>query len=172
MLCRAMLHSRGVQDDVTCTTCLQSVLAATVCHHAQSLSLQVHLAAMYVLLRARQHQQEQPLARADPDGGQASAESVVRCLQVSISTDPTRSVEITDSDSVIVDYTYSVKWEATETPFEKRMDKYRKYQFLPQHLEVMSEPALPASLPAPVTDGVQASGMHQLEVSCLWRELI
>ena len=66
-------------------------------------------------------------------------------MQVSISTDPTRSVEITDGDSVIVDYTYSVKWEATETPFDKRMDKYRKYQFLPQHLEVMSEPALPVS---------------------------
>ena len=71
---------------------------------------------------------------------QVVARKCPHCLQVSISTDPTRSVEITDSDSVIVDYTYSVKWEATETPFEKRMDKYRKYQFLPQHLEVMSQP--------------------------------
>ena len=94
------------------------------------------------------------------------------CLQVSISTDPTRSVEITDSDSVIVDYTYSVKWEATETPFEKRMDKYRKYQFLPQHLEVMSQPALPASLPALVTDSLQTPRMHQLGFSGLWQGLV
>ena len=29
-----------------------------------------------------------------------------------------------------------VTWRETVVPFEKRMDKYRKYQFLPQHLEV------------------------------------
>ena len=49
-----------------CTTCLRSVLAAMVCHHAQSLLLQVHLGAMHVWLRAGQHQQEPPLARAAP----------------------------------------------------------------------------------------------------------
>ena len=38
--------------------------------------------------------------------------------------------------TVDTEFTYSVKWRETETPFDKRMDKYRKYQFLPQHLEV------------------------------------
>ena len=32
-------------------------------------------------------------------------------------------------------FTYSVQWRETDTPYEKRMDKYRRYQFLPQHLE-------------------------------------
>ena len=34
------------------------------------------------------------------------------------------------------EFTYSVTWRETTVPFEKRMDKYRRYQFLPQHLEV------------------------------------
>lgn len=36
-------------------------------------------------------------------------------------------------------FTYSVQWRATDTPYEKRMDKYRRYQFLPQHLEARSD---------------------------------
>ena len=38
--------------------------------------------------------------------------------------------------TVPVEFTYSVKWKETEVTFDKRMDKYRRYQFLPQHLEV------------------------------------
>ena len=56
--------------------------------------------------------------------------------QVNVSTDPSRTVDISAGDSVIVDYTYSVKWRETTTPFDKRMDKYSRYSFLPQHLEV------------------------------------
>lgn len=36
-------------------------------------------------------------------------------------------------------FTYSVQWRETDIPYEKRMDKYRRYQFLPQHLEVGQE---------------------------------
>jgi hypothetical protein len=41
-----------------------------------------------------------------------------------------------DGQQIPVEFTYSVLWRETKIPFEKRMDKYRKYQFLPQHLEV------------------------------------
>ena len=52
-----------------------------------------------------------------------------------MSTDPARTVDITEGDSVIVDFTYAVKWRETTVPFERRMDKYSRYSFLPQHLE-------------------------------------
>ena len=45
-------------------------------------------------------------------------------------------MDISKGDKVLVDFTYSVKWTSTEIPFENRMDKYAKYSFLPQHLEV------------------------------------
>ncbi|DBA96073.1 TPA: Transmembrane 9 superfamily member 2 [Trebouxia sp. C0004] len=59
-----------------------------------------------------------------------------RVVEINISTDPARTVDITEGDNIIVDYTYSVKWKSTPTPYEKRMDKYSKYSFLPQHLEI------------------------------------
>ena len=60
-----------------------------------------------------------------------------------MSTDPARTVDITEGDSVIVDFTYAVKWRETTVPFERRMDKYSRYSFLPQHLEAR----VPASVP-------------------------
>lgn len=57
-------------------------------------------------------------------------------LQVNVSTDPERSVDITNGDKIIVDYTYSVNWREGATPYERRMEKYSRYSFLPQHLEV------------------------------------
>ncbi len=41
-----------------------------------------------------------------------------------------------DGQQIPAEFTYSVTWRETTVPFEKRMDKYRRYQFLPQHLEV------------------------------------
>lgn len=43
---------------------------------------------------------------------------------------------VRDDSPVNAEFTYSVKWRETDTPYEKRMDKYRRYSFLPQHLEV------------------------------------
>ncbi len=63
-----------------------------------------------------------------------------RVIEVNVSTDPSRTVEITEGENVIVDWTYSVKWRETSIPFEKRMDKYSRYSFLPQHLEVTALP--------------------------------
>lgn len=61
-----------------------------------------------------------------------------RVIELSVSTDPSKTVDITDGENIIVDYTYSVKWHDTSIPYEKRMDKYSRYSFLPQHLEVSS----------------------------------
>ena len=66
-----------------------------------------------------------------------------RVIEVNVSTDPSRTVEITEGENVIVDWTYSVKWRETSIPFEKRMEKYSRYSFLPQHLEVCSHHLLP-----------------------------
>ena len=40
-----------------------------------------------------------------------------------------------EGQQIPAEFTYSVTWRETTVPFEKRMDKYRRYQFLPQHLE-------------------------------------
>ena len=42
---------------------------------------------------------------------------------------------VKEDKPVEVTFTYSVQWRQADTPYEKRMDKYRRYQFLPQHLE-------------------------------------
>ena len=60
--------------------------------------------------------------------------------QVNVSTDPSKIKDIAEGDSMIVDFTYSVKWMETTIPFEKRMEKYSRYSFLPQHLEVRRQP--------------------------------
>jgi hypothetical protein len=65
-----------------------------------------------------------------------------RVIDVNVSTDPAKAVDITEGDKIIVDYSYSVKWKAVNTPFEQRMTKYARYSFLPQHLEVRIGPPL------------------------------
>ncbi len=42
-----------------------------------------------------------------------------------------------------VKFSYSVKWKPTSLTFERRMEKYSKYSFLPQHLEVPAMPSRP-----------------------------
>jgi hypothetical protein len=59
-----------------------------------------------------------------------------RVIEISVSTDPNQAVDITTEKDLDVDFTYSTKWESTETAFEHRMEKYQKYSFLPQHLEI------------------------------------
>ena len=53
-----------------------------------------------------------------------------------------------DKESVEATFTYSVQWRESDTPYEKRMDKYRRYQFLPQHLEVARPICATASVDA------------------------
>lgn len=65
-----------------------------------------------------------------------------RVIEVNVATDSTQIFDITeprdgaDSNSEEVQFTYSVAWRETDITFDKRMDKYSKYSFLPQHLEI------------------------------------
>ena len=64
-------------------------------------------------------------------------------IEINVSTDPLKTVDITapaTADAaekpVDVKFSYSAKWKATTVPFERRMEKYSRYSFLPQHLEI------------------------------------
>lgn len=58
-----------------------------------------------------------------------------RVIEISVATG-TETVDITEDKEVEVEFQYSVKWKDTEKPFDRRMEKYSKYSFLPQHLEI------------------------------------
>jgi len=57
-------------------------------------------------------------------------------VEINVSTDPLRTVDISGVDAVKVQFSYSVKWKQTAIPFERRMEKYSRYSFLPQHLTI------------------------------------
>lgn len=64
-------------------------------------------------------------------------------VEINVSTDPNQVVDISEDvvgsspdATVNAEFTYSAKWKESEITFDKRMDKYRRNQFLPQHLEV------------------------------------
>ncbi|KAK3255051.1 Transmembrane 9 super member 2 [Cymbomonas tetramitiformis] len=59
-----------------------------------------------------------------------------RVIEINVSTDPMRTVDITEGDEVKVVFSYSVKWKETTTTYDHRMAKYSRYSFLPQHLEI------------------------------------
>lgn len=64
-----------------------------------------------------------------------------RIIEINVSTDPTQVVDISEEavgegGEVTASFTYTVTWKPTSVTFERRMDKYRKYQFLKQHLEI------------------------------------
>ncbi|KAH0910278.1 hypothetical protein HID58_033599 [Brassica napus] len=50
--------------------------------------------------------------------------------------DPHSLVDVTEDKEVDAEFMYTVKWKETETPFEKRMDKYAMSSSLPHHLEI------------------------------------
>lgn len=57
-------------------------------------------------------------------------------IEINVSSDPMRTVEITTPKDSSIEFSYSVKWKHTGIKFAKRMDRYSRYSFLPQHLEV------------------------------------
>eukprot|EP00775_Hariotina_reticulata_P013476 gene13476-13602_t len=62
-----------------------------------------------------------------------------RVIELNVSTaasDPKKTRDITTGDSLDVQFSYSVKWKPVTTPFSDRMDRYSRYSFLPQHLEI------------------------------------
>ena len=59
-----------------------------------------------------------------------------RVIEITVATDASTLVDISEDKAIEVEFTYSVKWEPTTLTFDKRMEKYSRYSFLPQHLEI------------------------------------
>ncbi|MCO5595409.1 hypothetical protein L7F22_049451 [Adiantum nelumboides] len=59
-----------------------------------------------------------------------------RVIEISVAADKSSSVDITEDKEMEVEFQYSVKWKETEKTFDRRMEKYAQYSFLPQHLEI------------------------------------
>lgn len=58
-----------------------------------------------------------------------------RIVQANVTTDRERVVDLTDSDDVIVDFTYTVKWIETTQSFKNRMNLYDDH-FFSRQMEV------------------------------------
>ncbi|GBF88242.1 phagocytic receptor 1b [Raphidocelis subcapitata] len=63
-------------------------------------------------------------------------DQVIEVNVSTVSADPTKTVDITAGDSKQVRFSYSVRWAEVGTAFDDRMDRYTRYSFLPQHLEI------------------------------------
>lgn len=59
-----------------------------------------------------------------------------RVIEISTRMDPQYVVDLTEDKDVDAEFMHSVKWKETETPFEKRMEKYSQSSSLPHHLEI------------------------------------
>ncbi|OAY70144.1 Transmembrane 9 superfamily member 4 [Ananas comosus] len=59
-----------------------------------------------------------------------------RVIEINANADPNALEDITEDKDIEVEFLYSVKWKETNTPFEKRMEKYSQSSSLPHHLEV------------------------------------
>jgi len=59
-----------------------------------------------------------------------------RVIEINVSSDPGKTVDITTANSLEVAFSYSVKWKETGVTYDHRMDRYARYSFLPQHLEI------------------------------------
>lgn len=59
-----------------------------------------------------------------------------KVIEINVSSDPMRTVDITTGDSLAVQFSFSVKWKETAITYDRRMDRYSRYSFLPQHLEI------------------------------------
>ena len=67
-----------------------------------------------------------------------------RVIGVNISTDPVSPLDISQDVPLDMRFTYSVKWEPTDTPFEHRLEKYSRESVLPHNLEVCAATAATA----------------------------
>ncbi|KAG1653817.1 hypothetical protein FOA52_001020 [Chlamydomonas sp. UWO 241] len=59
-----------------------------------------------------------------------------KVIEINVSSDPMRTEEITDANLKSVTFSYSVKFKPTTITYDHRMDRYAKYSFLPQHMEI------------------------------------
>ncbi|KAF5734064.1 putative phagocytic receptor 1b isoform X1 [Tripterygium wilfordii] len=59
-----------------------------------------------------------------------------RMIEINVRTDTNAVADLTEDKEVVVEFYYTVKWKATKTPFEKRMEKYSQSSSSPHHLEI------------------------------------
>jgi len=59
-----------------------------------------------------------------------------RVIEINLSTDPLKTIDITADEEMSVRFSYSVQWKPTSIEFKDRMDKYSRYSFLPEHMEI------------------------------------
>ncbi|KAK1416282.1 hypothetical protein QVD17_32071 [Tagetes erecta] len=59
-----------------------------------------------------------------------------RVIEVNLRSDHNSLAYVTEDKEVDVGFTYSVKWKMLQQPFEKRMDKYIGFSFLPHHMSI------------------------------------
>jgi transmembrane 9 superfamily protein 3 len=59
-----------------------------------------------------------------------------RVIEINVHTDQSALVDLMEDKEVDVEFLYSVKWNETPTPFEKRMEKFFSSSNLAHHLEV------------------------------------
>lgn len=59
-----------------------------------------------------------------------------RVIEINVRTDKSALVDVTEDKDIDVEFSYTVKWKETTTPFEKRMEKYSQLSSLPRHLEI------------------------------------
>lgn len=57
-------------------------------------------------------------------------------IEINVSSDPMRTVDITNIAEAAVEFSYSIKWKHTNINYARRMDRYSRYSFLPQHMEI------------------------------------
>mmetsp|Transcript_1699 Transcript_1699/g.4580 ORF Transcript_1699/g.4580 Transcript_1699/m.4580 type:complete len:587 (-) Transcript_1699:241-2001(-) len=59
-----------------------------------------------------------------------------KVIEINVSSDPDKTEEISLENLKTVSFSYSVNWLPTRITYEHRMDRYAKYSFLPQHMEI------------------------------------
>lgn len=59
-----------------------------------------------------------------------------RVIEIIVQTEQHALVDLTEDKDAEVEFLYTVKWKETNTPFEKRMEKYSHSSSLPHHLEI------------------------------------
>lgn len=59
-----------------------------------------------------------------------------RVIEINVRPDANALVDLTEDKDVNVDFSYTVRWKETNTPYEKRMEKYSQSSSLPHHLEI------------------------------------
>ena len=57
-------------------------------------------------------------------------------IEVNVSADPLQRVDLAHPGSKDVEFSYSVRWLASDVPLAERMSRYAQYSFLPQSFEI------------------------------------